>query len=604
MAERTYRSILFEEFDSNKPSLYSILSIASNPASETVYKDVKEKLSVHSFREFLEKFAPTVYEKHELAAGGKGIVVTYSTENSPGAIPLNIVDNGYYKMLLNLYRSKENSGQSNLEFNYDELFEQLKPTQEVESAKNLRAQLQAAQDKYYECLDKGESTDEAYGTFKKCMKRVRSQYGKSAINLLPLAMADLDKKIEAADLLLAKNIGQDENEVKQLASGYTAYFEEDGTLGVREIETPKNEKNESQSTGSERKLLSAIIEQDYNRQVDSQSDFVRDLVVSTYAPVTTSENLSGTVAMSLAEVRQQREFNLEKKHAYEQTYQGAKESFIQAMTETVQKLLGVQALFDHATTDGKLVDEIIIANCSAGLLVKECKEVFHDFIKKVGRDTLDNKIWFGIVPGVSEGIDDEITDDDDDDDLFGDGSVKKSSKVKSKSSRAVTMNELRQFLPIMDEARVVTVFNFKPNEDNGFLMSPKYVESKRDDLQNISNKHAVYAYPNFTLTRPRNIELFNGAERLAIPGVCIDTAYVAGGLLIGSQQHSYLESHGLNVHCELPCVRIDFENPDVRSKLVTKFNRENYFGVSDDLRAAINQDRMGFVFSGDKMGNI
>ena len=609
MAENTYRTILFEEFDFSKKNLYGILSSQeSNPASETVYADVKEKLSVHSFKEFLENFAPTVYEKHEPSADGKGIVVTYSTEYSAGAIPLNIVDNGYYKMLLNLYRSKEKSGQSNLKFDYEELFDQLKPAQEIESAKNLRAQLQAAQDRYYECLEKGESTDEASTAFKKSMKKVRDQYTKSVINLLPLAMADLDTKISAADKFLNQNSGRDENETLQIASGYTATFEPDGTLIAIPVQSNSSSKTigelpQKQLGGVERKLLSEIISSDYDKRVDQQNQFVRDLVVSTYAPLATTDESNGTIEMSLAEVRQQQEINRTKKRFYEQTFQNAKESFIQAMTETVQKILGVQTLFDHATTRGELKDGIIIANCSVSRLMNSCKDKFSRFVERVGHDSVGNRVWFGIVPGVSEEMTVDQDDDDDDDDLLGGDSVKKSSSAKS-ISKSVSLNELRQFLTIMDNARIMTVFNFKSSDANGFLMTADYVEEKRDELQNINNRHAVYAYPNFTLTRPRNIELFGGMERLAIPGVYIDAAYVVGGLLIGSQQSTYLENHGLKVHRQLPCVRIDFENTNVRRKLVTKFNKESDFGVNESLRAAINKDRMGFVFSGDEMGDL
>ena len=607
MAENTYRTILFEEFDSGRPTLYGIISTAANPAGETVYHDVKEKLAVHSFDEFLERFAPKVYEMHEPSPDGDGLLVTYSTENSPGAIPLEIVSNSYYKMLLNLYRSKETSGDSNLKFNYDELFEQLKPNQEVEAAKNLRMQLKAAQDKYYECQDKGESTDEARKIFNGCFKKVREQYEKSVINLLPLAMADLDTKIEAADKLLALNAGKDENDVLQLASGYTSFFKEDGTLGTApvQIQAPTDTVEElptKQLSGGERKLLSAVIESDYDKRAKTQNSFVKDLVVSTYAPLTAIDTAGTTVEMSLAEVRQQQDNNLAKKHTYEKTFQNAKAAFIQAMTETVQKLLGVQALFDHATSKGELADGLIVANCSVGLLMRDSKETFTRFINRVGHDSVNNRVWFGIVPGVSDSLADEDSDDDDEDLLGGDS--EETVHAKPKSAKTVSMNEFRQFLPIMDNARIMTIFNFKADDSNGFLMTPKYVEEKRDSLQNIKNKHAVYAYPNFTLTRPRNIVLFEGAERLSIPGVYIDAAYIAGGLLMGSQQSAYLESHGLNVHRQLPCVRIDFENTAVRRKLVTKFNKETDFDVNEDLRNAINKDRMGFVFSGDEMGDI
>ena len=609
MAENTYRTILFEEFnrdEDNAGTLDSILSTAEKPDGETVYHEVKEKLSVHNFNEFLEKFAPKVYEKYEPSPDGDELVVTYSTKYSPGAVPLNIVNHSYYKMLLNLYHSKETGNESNLKFNYEEIFDQLKPEQEIEAAKILRKKLNAAYEKYYDCKKKGESTDEARKMFKDLFQKVRDTYEKSLINTLPLAMEDLKAKMEAADKLLAQNAGKDADEVLQIASGYTSFFKEDGTLGTAPVQLPspddKIEELPAKQIGSgERKLLSDVIASDYDNRVktENKNSFVRDLVISTYAPLTTANT---AVNMSLADVRRQQDFNLAKKRSYEKTFQNAKDSFIKAMTETVQKLLGVQILFDHATLNGELKDGLIVANCSAGFLIRNFKDTFTGFINRVGHDSVGNRIWFAIVPGVSEELDNSAYDDDED--ILG-GPSDKTDPVETNSSKTVSINELKQFLPIMDEARVMTIFSFKPDEKNGFLMTPKYLEEKRDIFRDINNKHAVYAYPNFTLTRPRTMELFKGAEKkLAIPGVYIDAAYVAGGLLIGSQQLSYLEKHGLPVHRQLPCVHIDFENTAVRSKLLTKFNKESDFDVNENLRNEINKDRMGFVFSGEALGDI
>ena len=606
MTENTYRTILFEEFDSTRLNLATILATAANPAGETVYHDVREKLAVHSFDEFLERFAPKIYEKYEPAGDGAGILVTYTTEASPGAIPLDIVNHSYYKMLLNLYRSKEKSGDSNLKFNYEELFEQLKPQQEVEAAKNLRQELQAAQEKYYECEDRGESTDEARKMFNGCFRKVREQYEKSTINLLPLAMADLDTKIGAADRLLAQNAGKKEDEKLPLASGYTAFFKEDGTLDTAPVQFSATgdtveELPIKQLGGGNRKLLTAVIEADYEKRAKTQNGFVRDLIVSTYAPLTSPDREGTTAKMSVVEVRQLQEVNLAKKRAYETIFQNAKAAFIQTMTETVQKLLGMQALFDHAAAKGELKDGLIVANCTVGHLMRDKKAAFTRFITRVGHDSVGNRVWFAIVPGVSDASADEA--EIDDEDLLG-GENAASSSGKPQTAKGVSLTELRQFLPIMDDARVMTVFSFRANDGNGFLMTAKYVEDQRDRLHDIKNKHAVYAYPNFTLTRPRNIEMFDGAERLSIPGVYIDAAYVAGGILIGSQQLSYLKSRGLKVHRELPGIRIDFENIAVRQKLVTKFNKETDFAVNEELRGEINKDRLGFVFSGDEMGDI
>ncbi len=623
MTENTYRTILFEEFDSSKEeNLFTILpaedSNLDEEDEETVYQDVKEKLSVHSFDEFLERFAPKVYEKYEPAPDGGVPIVTYSTEQSDGAIPLDIVSNSYYKMLLKLYRSKEKSGESNLKFNYDEIFDQLKPQKEVENAKMLRKQLAFAYKKYYECRDKGESTDKPRKMFNGFIKKIREQYGKSVINLLPIAMADLDTKIQSAEKCLALSAGKKDDDFVQVASGYTAFFKPDGSIDTAPVQiqasTDTTEELPKQLGGGKRKLLSAVIESDYDKETETQNDFVKSLVVSTYAPLPTSNLFA---EMTVKEIQQLQEANRAKKEVYKKIFQNAKATFIQAMTEIVQKLLGVQVMFDHATSEGKLQDGVIIANCSVGQLMQE-EKAFKKFIKKVGEE-LDNRVWFGIVPNVSDtsaddGSDaladdgsDALADDDSDDgneNPLEDDSGK-TVDAKQKSVKTVSMNELKQFLPIMDEAGIMTVFSFQAGEDNGFRMRPEYVEEKRDLLSEVNNRHAVYAYPNFTLTPEKNIELFDGAEELKIPSVYIDAAYTAGGLLIGSQQPSYLKKHGLNnVHRQLPCVRINFENTEVRKQLVTKFNREPDYDVHNELRDKIDEDRFGFVFLGDKMGDM
>lgn len=607
MAENTHRTILFEEFskDAASPSLLKIFSQYEDAADERVYADIKEKLAVHSFQEFLEKFAPTVYEKYEPSADGKGIHVSYSTENSEGAVPLDIVNHSYYKMLLNLYRSKETSDASVLQFNYEELFEQLKPKQEIETAKFLRLQLRAAQEKYHECEKKGESTDEARRLFNKYMKRVRQQYGNSVINLLPLAMDDMDRRIETAEKNLALNAGKSADENVQTPAGYLAVFKDDGSLNVVPASTeilPSDGGGDVLLLEEREQLdhqLVEVISSDYSRRVQTPNSFVRDLVISSYAPLSQERT-----EMPLAELEAMQEHNRAQKAIYEKTFQDAKESFIQAMTETVQKLLGVQAFFDHAAGKGNLQDGVLVTNVSVGTLMQEQKEKFTRFIHRVGHDTVGNRLWFGIVPGVTDAMEDDELEDDEEDLLGGSAGTAASAKVQSE--KTVSMNELRQFLKIMDEARVMTIFSFKPNDRNGFLMNAQYVTDKRKALGNLDNKHAVYAYPNFTLTRPRQIELFDSGntERLSIPGVYIDAAYVAGGLLVGSQQPTYLIEHKLPVHRQLPCVRIDFEKTEVRKNLVTKFNRESSFGVNEDLRNAINEDRMGFVFSGDEMGDM
>ena len=609
MAENTYRTILFEEFDLSKPNLCEDIlahNDAKHPAGEAEYREMQEKLAVHTFDEFLEKFAPKIYEKYEPSPDGVGVNVTYSADYSDGAVEVDIVHHSYYKMLLELYRSKEKSNKSNAEFNYEELFERLKPKQAVEDVRSLRMRLESAYNKYYACLEKGESTDEAKRNINRYRKQVRDQYMKSQIDLLPIAIADLDKKIDLVQKIQPVIEGEGSNQRALPPAGYQLSFRNDGTLEVEEVVRAElvysaevvEEGPVKRLPGEGRKLLSDIIAHDYDKS-EHQNAFVRNLVISTYAP----KPATWTPNMSLMEKEEMEDL----KASYERTFRNAKANFVQTMTETVEKLLGVQAFFDHATTNGELTDGLIVANCSVDRLMRECKDVFAQFMWRVGHDTVSKRIWFAIVPRVSETGDDmdQVIDDSffEDEEEWGADESPAPSPV---SSASVSMNNLRQFLYIMDGARIMTIFSFQTNKENNFLMTPKYVEDKRETLGDLKNKHAVYAYPNFTLTRERHIKLFEDdvTESLAIPGVYIDAAYVAGGLLVGSQQPKYLEQRGLRVHRSLPCVRIDFEKSDIRKKLVTKFNKEADLGVNEELRNAINVDRMGFVFSGDEMGDI
>ena len=601
MEKNTHRSILFEEFDDSKSDICSILSTYDDPAGESAYRDVLEKQVVHSFDEFLEKFAPKIYET--VSTDGAKPYFTYSTTYTPGAVEVDIAYQSYYRMLLSLYRSKEKCNASEVEFNYEEFFDQLKPKQAVEDAMSLRKRLGGARNRYYECLEKGESTDEAQRKFKGCVRQVRDQYVKSPLNLLPLAMADLDKKIDLAQKSLPTIEGNDGTQSALPPAGYQLCFRSDGALELEEVVSADVvvESPQERLPGVVRKELSDVIASDYDRRVSSQNEFVRALIVSTYAPLNQSGGAGALLPpMELGEMKARRA-------AYEKIYQDAKANFIQTMTETVEKLLGVQAFFDHATVNGELSDGLIVTNCSVDRLMKEFRDGFRKFLLRVGHDTVNKRVWFAIVPRVSEAAG-AISQEDEEEDLLADdyfdGAFDKASTPRPITSAPVSMNALRQLLGMMDEARIMTIFSFQANQENNFLMTPKYVEEKRKTLGDLKNKHAVYAYPNFTLTRPRNIKLFehDEAERLAIPGVYIDAAYVAGGLLVGSQQHSYLLARKFSVHRELPCVRIDLEK--VNDKLVTKFNREAYFGFNEALRSAINEDRMGFVFSGDAMGDV
>ena len=108
---------------------------------------------------------------------------------------------------------------------------------------------------------------------------------------------------------------------------------------------------------------------------------------------------------------------------------------------------------------------------------------------------------------------------------------------------------------------------------------------------------------NFTLIRERDLKPFEGQDntKITLPGVFIDAAYPAAGLLVASQQTKVLDSRKLKYDRESPCVSVNLEDLQVKKKLPTKVNRESILRRSGDLIKAINENMFGFVFSGDEV---
>ena len=60
--KQTSQAILFEEFNSSKDDLRTMLNTSGNVDSSTFVVKVSNTLGVSSFKEFLEKFSPEMWE--------------------------------------------------------------------------------------------------------------------------------------------------------------------------------------------------------------------------------------------------------------------------------------------------------------------------------------------------------------------------------------------------------------------------------------------------------------------------------------------------------------------------------------------------------------
>jgi len=609
MEGNTYKTILFERFNDDVRDLSYLLE--HNDRTDVLNGKIEEDLTVHTFQEFLEKFSPDIYEYFK--PDGSAVYTVKKPEGS-NLRPMKITDHAYYKMLEQCYEQKGASGKSNLEFDDQSILEMLTPAAEIKEAYRLRKSLSEGYKDYERAKRDGEATRPYVEQLKSDMKKVNRTIKNSVVGMLPLLIDDAERKLKNIDSQLKAIESSADGSVQALPPARTASLDKDGRVVYLELPAASKSQDEEGAAG---RPVAALIESNYDRHAGDQANpFVRNMLVSVYAP---NEGDGSTLPMNLEELQEEKDTVEKNLQSYQALYKNAKASFVEELSSVIEKLLGVKVLFDHATVkgglSGRLADGLIVANCKIGDLLLNAEEPFREYANWMGKQQReDKKIWFAIIPAVedAESFDDE--DEDDDDDIFG---LPEAESGKKKEETLTTVGELKKAISILGDAKIMTFFNLKGNDKNGFnTITADYIdERKRWFLNEPAYDHACYAYPNFTIVRERKIHLATKEQReklsslgypedvmdIMIPAIYIDAAYPAAGLMIASQQPAFLESKGLPVETGLPCVRVTPADPRLTIALATKFNRENLYQWGDDIRKAITKEGFGFVFSSDAL---
>lgn len=627
---QTHRAILFEEFtspaDNSAKNLYDILAFYNDSSASDVemYKDIEDNLEVRSFNEFLEKFQPKVFEYVTGTADGIP-VFQYTTDPMEAAKnngqPINITSHTYYEMLVNMYNQKGDSGLADIEFNDSKLREILTPKREIEALYDTRRQIPLLMEKYNEAKARNENAAPFANRLNKFRQEAFAQL-KHPVSLMAIRLDDINRQITAInkEIKQLNSASKGGSEAPKLLSGRGGFDDKGRWILIpAKATTPdSNEATDSPSdpNGDSSKQFGQIIENYLNKHAANENNFTKALIVSAYTGTELSNPLEGKDSAALIEAREQL---VDYKKIIEGSFKQAKEAFIKVLSESVQKLLCVKIFFDHATVkggnDAKLPTVgLIVANCKASKLIDDkVKGKFEATMRHLGTGVSDkNKLWFAILPHVLEGeysdgagsngsIDDDIfgTLNQHDDDLDSD-SANKSSAMGTDFSAA------KSLIKILDESKILTVFNFAPKPKTTFsALNADTVNELQEKLTPLNCEHAVYALPNFTIMREGTVPLSDEADTLTIsvPAMYIDASYVAAGLLVAAQQKEFWLSRGFrekeSFNSENACVRIDFESNKVVPKLLTKFNRERSIAWSAEVVNALSQKRFGFAFDGD-----
>ena len=642
MAVQTHKTIIFEEFDKAKTE--NLFTIISNTSGDKLSEELK-KLIVFSFNDFIKKFSPKVYEVcgKNPESGEFEFFYTTDLKDYPGASSseIKIEEQAYYKMLSRLYSEKGTSGLSNLQFKDEEILEILTPKKELEEVRNIRQNFEYNLLRLNEAKASGdrETMRECREKILDCRKKIADYFKTSLNKLLPILIEDTNAKLKSLGKGKISSAGSDVKSLPKSVFGKW-YLNPEGKIDVDENWQEKNQeqklltaaesteknssalvevkntglveiknlptKSESNSNTVDRQVIrnkiAETIMKDYDENAEVPIEEIKSLIVSTFAPLATNQNTKISVELDETKLR-------ERKENFESAYVKSKQSFANAMSKIIESLLGVKTFFDHATVDGGESSEIpggvIIANCKASRLLT-IEDKFSEFVKTQGKDQGSERIWFAVLPNVLENppVQENFADDEDDDGLGG--SLNDIEEINSSKSGEdyVSINSAKKFLEIMQGAQITTIFNIKSKKGNTFAdLTVKDVEDKMKTFSTQNYSHAVYAYPNFTLIRDKNFKPFgvdNDAE-ITLPGIFIDAAYPAAGLLVASQQQKILDSRKLKYDSETPCVGINFESLPVKRAFPTKFNRESVLRRSEDLIKVLDKNMFGFAFSGDEV---
>lgn len=619
--KQTSQAILFEEFNSAKENLRTMLDTQKNVNESGFIANVRDTLGVSSFKEFLAKFSPEMWEYF---ADGKFYYTTDAdVARKYNGVPKSITDNTYYQMLVNMYDQKGSSGQANSEFDDTELLNMLSPQAEVKEAKRLRLNFEYVTKEYYKAREAGENTAEHQAKIFECRDRIIDKYKDSKVALLPLAINDTTLKINALNKSKEAIKALPSGSVCELTSGQFSFDAEGNVCTL--VEPPKDDRQENRShnvADSMKMMIEADFEENYESASpeDESGTFIKNMMVSIYAPGGTIQSANDQ-PLTLEEIEHDIVVLKNKKNEYEKYYTDAKEAFFQELSKVIEKVIGVKIFFDHATAkngdDAKLElpTGLIVANCKpADLVDAGLKAKFEAYIDNIGKSQGDDKCWFAILPSVkylnSTSTAQKSANDTDDMLKAHKRTNKEADADTVRTGDALTITAAKSLLKILNQGHILTVFNFDTFKGNTFAditdETIGEVEQKLQDYR-IDYPHAVYAYPNFTLMRERRVAITDedDAQKIKVPGIHIDAAYPAAGLLVGSQQMSTLKSRGLGNYLitdedNMNPVRINLEDALLQENFTTKFNRENVMNWSRSVVQKIQSDMFGFAFCGNE----
>ena len=595
---QTNRTLLFAEINPERNNLLTLIGDVRGKSSldDDKMKEINEELVVSSFEEFLEKYAPVVYSWCDAAAGD----IQYSLvrpENIPDncitEIPLN-ESNDLVNMLITLLDAKGAQGVANVDFTFSNIMDMISPKKIMEDIRQVRREIQYTYEKYAQLddedpkkLDLGDKLNDQF--------EQASQNYNHVLAMLPLAIEDAKTRLLLGD-------GETKQRGRDFKAGLLS-MGEDGELKILEMKQEEN----TQLAIVDDKINTGLIEafkEDYDALNDTPSDYVRDLVVRTFCP------LSSTMESIVDREAEVRNYN-----QYLEFYKKSKDDFVKAVKPLIEKLLGVKIFFDQYQVKEKgMQPQLLISNISLEMMVKASNlpRLLTYLNTSNDKNVFENTIWFAIVPDV------ELS-------QSGGGKLQRirfAGNQRQEKPGANSIENLSILMNAIQPYRITTFFSFRTGEETTFnyiategvgifkekcapLMKKEYSEFVVPCIPNATiipkDKSGLILDKRMVMDEQGNVALSNEKEdvmKMWLEGIYVGAAYEAAGIVAAWQCPEYLKERFNNTSPEYPGVRFDVEADDNALLAATSMTKE-ISGFTNAIKNAINHTGFGFVFSSD-----
>ena len=595
---QTNRTILFAEINPERLNLLTLIGDVRgrNSLDDDKMKEINEVLVVKSFEEFLEKFSPVVYSWCDASSSA----IRYSLvkpENIPGSciteIPIN-ESNDLLNMLITLLDAKGAQGLMNVEFKFSKVLDMISPKKIMEDIRQVRREIQYTYGKYAE-LDEGDPKKLDLGDQLNCQFEKASQNYNNVLAMLPLAIEDIKTRLLLGD----QESGGTGTDFKAglLSMG------DDGELKILEMKQEES----TQLAVVDDKVNTSLMEtfrEDYDALNEDPSDYVRDLVVRTFCP------LSSTMESMV-----DREVEVKNYNHYLEFYKKSKDDFVKAVKPLLEKILGIKTFFDQYQVKEKGMEpQLLITNTTLDMTVKASNlpRLLAYLNTSNDKNEFDNTVWLGIVPDV------ELN-------QAGGAKLKRLRFAGNQKVERPGMNSMESLASLMNAVypyRITTFFSFAAGEETSFssiategisifkdrctpLMKKDYSEFVVPCIPNATvipkDKSGLILDKKMVIDEEGRVSLSEEKEDLMkmwLEGIYVGAAYEAAGIVAAWQCPEYLKQRFQNTSMEYPGVRFDVEADDNSLLAATSMTKE-ISGFTNAIKNSINHTGFGFVFTSD-----